>query len=946
MASFTDIIPKFNPYIQQLPVEAMVQVGMAKQQAYEQNVTKIQSQIDAIGGLDVTRGVDRKYLQSKIDQLGSKLATMASADFSNFQLVNAVGGMTSQIVKDDVIKTAVNSTAWARKQREKIEKGKSDGTWSIENEDFYNTQYSKWYNGTTAGEAFSSEYIPYRDVYKKLKDIAKDVGVEESLVQNLFNADGTVNKVMVETYSKGRDPNKIYEAFVNGIDQSDYRQLAITGRYKYKGYTNDQLIETLQASNTEYTELANNRKLDLQKNLNIIDKAIPTVKKEEEKKNLEEQRVKIVQAMSKIDEQVAESNKAFNESKTKLGTGDEEYANAIRSRIHTNKFLGTLSKDFADKTSYVKYAENPLWKAIMEEKKFALDSWYKKAQISVDWAKVAAQNRAAAAQEKANKIKEDELKTYSTPTGAGEGAKANKDNITKAYQDFVKQRDDNMRKLVLSSVFGNDPEAMRQHIENAKKQPVKEDKGSVQLMTGFGISNGKFGPQYKNERVTATRYKTEQEIINELGTQAYSQINTILNDKTGKYKSIATTIDRNTLFAVNNINIYNRRITGMKAQMENIAADAKTRAGIDDKQLEYIKSQLTPETITYYPGYMGARRSGKDPELLKTTVLSPQDLVDVGYIQYFGDKKGDFKVEQARARLNQKYSDQDIQGIIISMGKYKNRNDWSRGFGSMWDYTKSFFQAPTPGTQGAFYSAYSSMRDAKSTGMNRMFNEFDKARYLSQDEIENKMYEESFEGFFPKNLAFNMNDKNRDVVIDKMNSTLYNVPGFGENERNLLLDGGSRVFIRSTPGAAGFGGMTHEVVITGKDGKQSKPILISGEQYSTLAGKPPEADIDVVLGRARMNRSIDGSTNINGVGVVETAMFQGSDFPYVTQYNIGGADITRNYNDPNTYYPTIYLATKGSTDYKPYTIQADYTLDQAFAFPSLLTDARINTLLK
>jgi len=106
MASWTDIIPKFNPYVQQLPVEAMVQVGMAKQQAYEQNVTKIQSQIDAIGGLDVSRDVDRKYLQSKLDELGNKLTTLASGDFSNFQLVNAVGGMTNQIVKDDVVKTA------------------------------------------------------------------------------------------------------------------------------------------------------------------------------------------------------------------------------------------------------------------------------------------------------------------------------------------------------------------------------------------------------------------------------------------------------------------------------------------------------------------------------------------------------------------------------------------------------------------------------------------------------------------------------------------------------------------------------------------------------------------------------------------------------------------------------------------------------------------------
>ena len=46
MASFTDNPNiQFNPYISQLPVEAMVQVGMQKQQRYDEGVQKIQSQM-------------------------------------------------------------------------------------------------------------------------------------------------------------------------------------------------------------------------------------------------------------------------------------------------------------------------------------------------------------------------------------------------------------------------------------------------------------------------------------------------------------------------------------------------------------------------------------------------------------------------------------------------------------------------------------------------------------------------------------------------------------------------------------------------------------------------------------------------------------------------------------------------------------------------------------
>jgi hypothetical protein len=51
MASYTDIAPKFNPYIQQLPVEAMAKVGMEKQKRYDEGLQKIQQGIDNVAGL-------------------------------------------------------------------------------------------------------------------------------------------------------------------------------------------------------------------------------------------------------------------------------------------------------------------------------------------------------------------------------------------------------------------------------------------------------------------------------------------------------------------------------------------------------------------------------------------------------------------------------------------------------------------------------------------------------------------------------------------------------------------------------------------------------------------------------------------------------------------------------------------------------------------------------
>ena len=93
MASYTDAIAQFNPYVQQLPVELMMKVGMQKQAQYDAGVQKIQHYIDNIAGLDIYRNVDKEYLQSKLGELGKNLKTVAAGDFSDQQLVSSVGGL-------------------------------------------------------------------------------------------------------------------------------------------------------------------------------------------------------------------------------------------------------------------------------------------------------------------------------------------------------------------------------------------------------------------------------------------------------------------------------------------------------------------------------------------------------------------------------------------------------------------------------------------------------------------------------------------------------------------------------------------------------------------------------------------------------------------------------------------------------------------------------------
>ena len=66
MASFTDNLVAFNPYIPQIPVDDYVRVGMIKQQQYNEGVQKVQGYIDSVAGLDVIKPEHPRWFGTSI----------------------------------------------------------------------------------------------------------------------------------------------------------------------------------------------------------------------------------------------------------------------------------------------------------------------------------------------------------------------------------------------------------------------------------------------------------------------------------------------------------------------------------------------------------------------------------------------------------------------------------------------------------------------------------------------------------------------------------------------------------------------------------------------------------------------------------------------------------------------------------------------------------------
>lgn len=363
MASFTDAITQFNPYVAQLPVDAMVKVGMQKQAQYEEGYKKIQGEIDKVVGLDIMRNVDKEYLQSKVDELGTNLRTFAAGDFSNFQLVNSVGGMARQVGKDKDIQTAVASTAWARKQLAEMESAKKAGKSSVQNQWDFNEKLNTYTSSTDLGRNFNDSYTPYIDVNKKWMETLKALhpNLTEQDIPYELNPDGSLNyskiaaamqRVTKETVSA----DQIENAIRANLNPEDLNQLAINGRYDFRGAGVPQL--------QEYAT----KKYDA--NIKTVDDKIKTL----------EGYLNLTKSDPAEQDKVKKSIESLKASKLKLADGLKNELDFMsknpeeaKAEIYKNGAILEFANAFSWETSKTQLLTNPVLEAQHWEKSHALD---------------------------------------------------------------------------------------------------------------------------------------------------------------------------------------------------------------------------------------------------------------------------------------------------------------------------------------------------------------------------------------------------------------------------------------------------------------------------------------------------------------------------------------------------------------------------------------------
>lgn len=399
MASFTDIIPQFNPYVQQLPVEAMVRVGMEKQKRYDEGIQKIQSQIDDVAGLDISKPVHKMYLQSKLNELGNNLKTVAAGDFSNFQLVNSVGGMIGQIVKDPVVQNAVFSTKRIREQDALQTKAKQEGKSSVQNDDDYLEQKVSWLNDGDVNSLFSGEYVPYTNIDDKLRKVYEKLKEEKNSADIPWKTDDQGNVLFFKKDASGRiisastDPSgggekqldlsmkriktsgitaqRILNNFMSSLTENDKRQLMIDSKYYYKGVTKDTLINDLYNTVGAQKKLLHDNVVELSVELQKNDKLTAEQVKEYE--------AAIATGVAKLNDGSFEKMYVNGAAEIQNVTDLNKY----KYKVYTEKTLTNLAQDLQVLNREEQIVSNPIWRAMFDRQKFEFSAKMQTARLAL-----------------------------------------------------------------------------------------------------------------------------------------------------------------------------------------------------------------------------------------------------------------------------------------------------------------------------------------------------------------------------------------------------------------------------------------------------------------------------------------------------------------------------------------------------------------------------------
>lgn len=187
---------------------------MFKQQKYDANQAKVQSVIEKYQSLQLARGVDKEYLNNRLQALINGVNQYGASDYSSNAVTQSIEYHIGQALDDNVM-TAVQETAKIKAYQAEVAaiKEKKPELYNSLNEAYGISPAQEYLQNEEVGATIKGRlaYTPYQDI------------------------EGEVQKTLLEIQTKAKDgsyeyevsPGKLAKVTVNGKSAAELREIAL-----------------------------------------------------------------------------------------------------------------------------------------------------------------------------------------------------------------------------------------------------------------------------------------------------------------------------------------------------------------------------------------------------------------------------------------------------------------------------------------------------------------------------------------------------------------------------------------------------------------------------------------------------------------------------------------------------------------------------------------------
>lgn len=254
MASYTDNVQALsasNPYIQQQPVQQMIQAEQIMQSREDEGIQKLQQIDQSLAQLPLIKDSAKQYLSDQLQGFKSSLTGLTAGSLADQRTISQIGAMSNAIANDPVIQSNVNSTLAIQNGNQQLADDRKKGIYNPANAGMFQKSVNEYLSNPDVKSSFNGSYITPFDYNKLVLDNINNLHPTKTVTQNdlRIGPDGKTvlaNGVIQELTTDGITPQQIQSAVNLALsDPRAQQQLQIESQYHYGDLTPTQIGQKL-----------------------------------------------------------------------------------------------------------------------------------------------------------------------------------------------------------------------------------------------------------------------------------------------------------------------------------------------------------------------------------------------------------------------------------------------------------------------------------------------------------------------------------------------------------------------------------------------------------------------------------------------------------------------------------------------------------------------------